>query len=105
MRAAIRAYADRIEQAAKRDAEVWRNTQGYCDNSNYQDVRDRFFRRYDWRIAWLYSQWGEGIEPAQGIADTHADTNAIKRIVNGQLLIERNGKVYTLSGTEVKSAQ
>ena len=105
VRAAIRAYADRIEQAAKRDAEVWRNTQGYCDNSNFQDVRDRFFRRYDWRIAWLYSQWGEGIEPAQGIADTHADTNAQKRIVNGQLLIERNGKVYTLSGIEVKSAQ
>ena len=106
VRAAIRTYADRIELAAKRDAEVWRNTQGYCDNSNYQEVRDRFFRRYDWRVAWLYSQWGEGTEPALGIThtDINRQTTTRKIIQDGQLLIERNGKFYTISGVEVKRA-
>jgi len=98
----IRALADQIETAAKNDAEVWRNTQNYCDNSNFSDVRDRFFRRYDWRINWLYSQWGEGIRPSmedieQTTISTHS-SEAKKYIRNGQLVIERNGKVYTVSG-------
>ena len=63
VRIKIREFADTIERAAKNDAEVWRNTSNYRDNSNFSDVRDRFFRRYDWRIQWLYSQWGEGIKP------------------------------------------
>ena len=101
VRASIRAYADRIQTATVRDAEVWRGTQGYCDNSNYTDVRDRFFRRYDWRIAWLYSQWGEGIEP-QGITYHNTDAKVVKVLRDGQLIIERNGKRYTVSGIEVR---
>lgn len=114
VRAHLRDYADRIEQAAKRDADQWRNTSNYRDNSNYSDVRDRFFRRYDWRINWLYSQWGEGVQPEMGIdepnantntnakADTSANTKALKILHNGQILILRGNKTYTLLGHESK---
>ena len=30
------------------------------------------------------------------------ETNAVKRIVNGQLVIERDGRVFNASGAEVK---
>ena len=102
----IRALADQMETAAKNDAEVWRNTQNYCDNSNFSDVRDRFFRRYDWRINWLYSQWGEGIRPStediENPAGTSSDMHSRKILRNGQILILRNGRTYSLDGRLVE---
>lgn len=100
VRAKMRAFADKIECAAKNDADVWRNTQGYCDNSNYTDVRDRYFRRYDWRIDWLYSQWGEGIRPATWDTDPVQEDKgrSTKVLRNGQLLIISNGVTYNLLG-------
>jgi len=38
----------------------------------------------------------------QAIDNTAVETKAIKRIVNGQLLIEKNGKFYNAQGAEVK---
>ena len=106
VRAQVRAFADKIETAAKNDAEVWRGTQNYCDNSNYTDVRDRYFRRYDWRINWLYSQWGEGIKPATWdtpITPVSQPENKGKLILrNGQLLILSRGRLYTLQGQLVQ---
>lgn len=106
VRAEIRTLADRIEQAAIRDAELWRNTSNYCDNSNYSDVRDRFFRRYDWRIQWLYDQWGEGIQPATWNIETPSSdpsvTKSRKVLQNGQLLIENNGRKYTILGQKLQ---
>ena len=104
VRSDIRQLADKIEKAAKRDADVWRNTSNYCDNSNYSDVRDRFFRRYDWRIEWLYSQWGEGIQPATwGIDNVQNDkVQNTKVLRNGQILILRGNKTYNLQGQEVR---
>ena len=40
-------------------------------------------------------------KPTQ-IANTTVETNTIKRIVNGQLVIERDGRVFNASGAEVK---
>lgn len=104
VRTKIRSFANTIEQAAVRDADVWRNTQGYRDNSNFSDVRDRFFRRYDWRIEWLYSQWGEGIRPATwGIENTKEEPSRGRKILrDGHLYIELNGHLYTLQGTLVQ---
>jgi hypothetical protein len=106
VRADIRAFANRIEAAAKRDAEVWSGTQNYRDNSNYTDVRDRFFRRYDWRIQWLYGQWGEGIEPITwDIEEANSQelrAKSQKLLRDGQLLIERNGRTYNAQGLRVK---
>ena len=105
VRSSIRTFADKIERAAKRDADVWRNTRNYCDNSNYSDVRDRFFRRYDWRIEWLYSKWGEGTRPLSwGIDETAEERPSRGRKVlrNGQLLIERNGVLYDAFGRRIQ---
>jgi hypothetical protein len=42
------------------------------------------------------------VDPATGVDNTAAERNAVKRIVNGQLLIEREGKTYNALGAEVK---
>ena len=39
---------------------------------------------------------------ATAIENTAVDTKAVKRIVNGQLLIEKNGKIYNAIGAEVR---
>ena len=39
---------------------------------------------------------------AQGIENTTASVKAVKRIVNGQMIIEKNGKFYNALGTEVR---
>ena len=41
-------------------------------------------------------------ETATAIDNTSVDTKAVKRIVDGQVLIERNGELYTLQGQLVK---
>ncbi len=104
VRTSIRTFADGIEQAAKRDAEVWRDSQGYRDNSNYSDVRDRFFRRYDWRIEWLFSQWGEGQQPiTQGVEEIPANqVHCVKILREGRILILRDGRTYTLQGQRIE---
>ena len=38
----------------------------------------------------------------QGIDNTAVETKAVKRIVNGQLLIEKNGKTFNAFGAEVR---
>ena len=104
VRADVRETANAIESAAKNDANVWRNTQGYCDNSNYSDVRDRFFRRYDWRINWLFQQWGEGTKPATWDTEQTGEecVRSRKMLRNGQIVIEANGCVYNVLGQVVK---
>jgi len=106
VRADVRAFADKIEKAAKNDANVWRGTSNYCDNSNFSDVRDRYFRRYDWRIQWLYSQWGEGIKPATWDVDLvesqESSVRSKKVLRDGLILIERNNRLYNLSGQLVE---
>ena len=104
VRAQMRAFANKIEKAAKNDALVWQGTKNYQDNSNFADVRDRYFRRYDWRINWLYSQWGKGIKPATwDVEEVPSDqVPSTKFIRNGQLLINRNGRIYTIQGMLVE---
>ena len=37
-----------------------------------------------------------------GLDDTVSDATAIKRLVNGQLLIEKNGRIFNATGQELK---
>ncbi|MBR6166919.1 MAG: CotH kinase family protein [Paludibacteraceae bacterium] len=104
VRTKIANMAGKITQAAKNDAVVWRNTQGYNDNSNMSGKLSDFLWRYDWRIQWLYSMWGEGIRPATW--DNEAvcsQPSAVSRKIlrNGQIVIESNGKTYNLLGQEI----
>ena len=97
--------AGTITQAAKNDAQAWRNTTGYNDNSNMSAKLNDFLRRYDWRIQWLYSQLGEGIQPASwDNEEVSCPSSATGRKVlrNGQIIIEKNGKTYTIFGQEIQ---
>lgn len=105
VRTKIQEFAATITQAAKNDAIVWRNTQGYNDNSNMSSKLSDFLWRYDWRIQWLYSQWGEGIKPATWDTETVSTQPSVvsKKIIhNGQIFIERCGRIYTIQGIPVE---
>jgi hypothetical protein len=95
-----------ISEAAKNDAAVWRNTKGYNDNSNLSGKLNDFLQRYDWRINWLYSQWGEGIKPVTwDIENTFAPTQNIqtrKVLHNGELHIIRGENTYTIQGQRIE---
>lgn len=105
VRTKISEMATTITEAAKNDAAVWRNTNNYCDNSNMSGKLSDFLGNYDWRINWLYSQWGEGIKPATwGVENTPVDAVQSEKILkDGQLLIRRNGRLYTISGQLIEA--
>ena len=98
------AFANSIETAAIKDAEVWRNTKNYNDNSSFSDVRDRMLRRYDWRVNWLYQQWGEGIKPnGEGVEKVQSDNGQCTKVLrDGKLFIQYNGTMYDVQGKKVR---
>ena len=102
VRAKISDLATTITPAAKNDAVVWRNTQGYNDNSNMSGKLNDFLWRYDWRIQWLYSQWGEGTKPLTWDNEAiSSQPSSRKTLHNGQIVIESNGKKYNILGQEI----
>ena len=58
----INEFASRVTTAASYDAKKWNGTKNYQNNSNMSSKKNDFLNRYNWRINWLYSQWGEGIK-------------------------------------------
>ena len=100
----ITSFVASIAQAAKNDAQVWNGTSNYRNNSDMTAKRDRFFRRYDWRVQWLYSQWGEGIRPdTWDVENTPEEVlPATKMLRDGQVLIRRGGKTYDVQGKQIQ---
>lgn len=105
----INTFVSTITQAAKRDAERWQGAQNFRDNSDMLGRKQEFLSRMNARLQWLYSQWGEGDPtPIQtdnesvGTDPLHTAHPSRLLIVNGQLLIERDGKRYTLTGQLVE---
>ena len=100
--AQINRLAAQIMQAAKNDAAVWRNTQGYQDNSDMNAKLNDLLWHYNWRIQWLYSQWGEGTRPATWDVEQVSDApQGRKMVYRGQVLIQRNGQYFDLMGRPV----
>ena len=103
----IDAFVSLISSAAKRDAERWQNT-NVRNNSDMSGRKQELLSRLNWRINWLYSQWGEGLEsPATSVEQQQPDQPAPahrSKIVfsNGQLLIQHNGRRYTLTGERLE---
>lgn len=99
----IDAFVSSISYAAKRDAERWQGSGNVRNNSDMVGRKQEFLSRMNWRLNWLYSQWGEGYETPvpEVLSSDAADSKAVIRLVNGQLLIHRNGKQYTLTGVPV----
>ena len=106
VRTKIEETAVLISEAAKNDAAVWKNSKGYNDNSNMSGKLNDFLQRYDWRVRWLYSQWGEGIKPATWDIDQtlvpNPDTQSRKILLNGEIRIIRGGKTYTIQGQRIE---
>ena len=99
----VSSLASAITQAAKKDAEVWNGTQNYCNNSDMRQKKEEFMRFYNWRLQWLYSQWGEGVQPSTGMSETSSEhTGTRKMMRNGQLIIEQNGRQYTILGSPIR---
>ena len=85
------------------DALVWDGTTNYCNNSDLTAKRNDFLYRFNWRVNWLYSQWGEGIEPeVEGLPVTGYGLRVEKVLRDGQLYIIRGGQMYTIQGQIVK---
>ena len=100
-------FAGKLTEAAKKDAELWGNSSNYClgqgDNANMSEKLEKLYRRYDWRVEWLYSQWGEGTRPATyDIENAAVPTRAEKKLENGQVVILLNGRTYNLQGQRIK---
>lgn len=103
VRAEIQALAGLITTAAQRDAQVWNGSMNYCNNSDMTGKLNYFLEKYDWRVGWLYAQWGEGIEPIQeGLESGKWKVESRKELRNGKIVILRNGKAYTLQGQHIQ---
>lgn len=71
----------------------WDNNKTFVENYNIiSAAADLIMTRLDEKIECDY----------QGLDNVDAQNAAVKRILNGQLIIERNGKRYHVSGVEVK---
>lgn len=106
-RTLISDFVSLIAQAARNDAVRWRNTKNYCDNSSMSSRQNEFLSRFNWRIQWLYSQWGEGTRPATwDIEQTESRSGsgtAYKLLYpNGRIVIIRNGKHYDINGSPIR---
>ena len=104
IRTQINELASLIAQAAQRDAQVWNGTTNYCNNSNMKAKRDEFLSMFNWRINWLYSQWGEGSRPnTYGLRDTETEKPSRGQLIlrDGHIFIQANGNVYTLMGERI----
>jgi len=103
IRSQINSFASLIAQAALHDAQVWDGTSNYCNNNNMTSKRNDFLNHFNWRVGWLYEQWGEGIEPeVEGLPVTGYGVRVEKVLRDGQLYIIRGGQMYTIQGQIVK---
>ena len=108
-RSQITSFSNLISSAAVQDANKWRGTQNYCDNSNLTNRKNDFLDKFNWRINWLYSQLGEGIRPAtwdnECVESPALNIESKKILRDGQIIIQRGAKFYTLQGQEIRSYQ
>lgn len=102
VREAMEAFVEEIRVAAKNDAVRWRVTRGYCDNSNMSQRLTEFLSRYDWRINWLHSVWGDG-STKQELQEMNARESADRTFFHdGQIYIRHAGHLYTPTGVLVE---
>ena len=108
-RTKIADFSSLISSAAVQDANKWRGTSNYCDNSNLTSRKNDFLSNFNWRINWLYSKWGEGIRPVtwdnENVERPASSVESKKILRDGQIIIQRGEKFYNLQGQEIKWCQ
>lgn len=75
----------------------------YIVDANHAGTKTIYFRPdgqggEGWHYGYIFVNENE----PSALDETNAEHKAIKRIINGQLLIEKNGKFYNALGTEMK---
>lgn len=106
----INAFVSAIASAAKRDAERWKDSDNVRKNADMQSRKQEFLSRMNWRLDWLYSQWGEGNSTPlpddntqAAIAETNVNNSRSQILIrNGQILVSRNGILYNITGVPVE---
>ncbi|MBR0195559.1 MAG: CotH kinase family protein [Paludibacteraceae bacterium] len=103
IRTQISTFTALINQAAQRDAQVWDGTQNYCNNSNLTAKRNDFLSRFNARVNWLYTQWGEGIKPAtNGLESCQPSAVSVQKIIkDGHIYLMYEGQVYDVRGVRL----
>ena len=80
---------------------------GYCEFAHYEDWGAVLDPNY---TGWSFCSWGRSVRLVKdysgvntGIVNPSATNTEVRKIIrNGQVLIKRGGKTYTLTGVEVK---
>ena len=104
----INQFASQVSSAAKLDAKRWDSSSNYRNNSNMTDRKNAFLDNYNWRVNWLYKQWGEGIKPdnyqppTENLQLSAPATKPIKVFDGQQIIILHEGHAYDLLGRPIR---
>lgn len=91
----LTAFKNQIKTAAKRDADRWDNHGAVCTNRDMEGKFSRMTDNLTWRVNYLRSAWGNGV---QALDNVQAESTAVKMFRNGQLMIIRDGVMYSATG-------
>lgn len=95
----VASFVNRIAAAAAADALRWEQ----YDHSNMRMQQAEVMKYFHQHVEWLTTQWGGGYpDPEPTACRPSADPlpAAQKRIVDGQLVIIRNGRIFSISGVQ-----
>jgi hypothetical protein len=85
---------DRWEQAIFKFSDTWQwDADGWKGTACMWFEQDLNKAEYAWK---------EGMPEPQAIENTAVEAKAVKRIVNGQMIIEKNGKFFNALGAEMR---
>lgn len=104
----INQFASQVSSAAKLDAKRWDGSSNYRNNSNMTDRKNTFLNNYNWRVNWLYKQWGEGIKPdnyqppTENLQLPAQATKPVKVFDGQQIIILHEGHAYDLLGRPIR---
>ena len=93
-----------LAQAAKNDAARWNGTLNYCDNSNMTAKRNVFLNKFNWRTNWLYSRWGEGVQPIdESVKNERLELRGRKILRDGKMYLIYEGRMYDVQGRMIEN--
>ena len=97
----ILAFKNQISTAVVRDADRWDNHGDVCTNRNIDEKYNQFMDNLHWRVNYLRAAWGDGVQAIPDIEEDSSNRTAIKAFINGQMVIIRDGAIYSLTGTKL----
>lgn len=95
----IRSMGNAIRYAAANDAIRWKNHGNVCTSADMTKAVASMLSNFNWRVAWLQSQWGNNTDIESIYSTPHS---AQKYIQDGNLFILRDGKIYDAHGVRVQ---